>query len=146
MATATFTIAQTKATTAYNAWLVTQAYTFTVTGDVSLAIANLPPSVQSAGLMYGSSHVVIMSGSAPTSIALLVGNDGILANLVPLGLAMTSGWPQIMDITSGVSSATTQAAAQTLSGLPFLFFNWQIIGAAAPSVITITTLLLGSRG
>jgi hypothetical protein len=45
-----------------------------------------------------------------------------------------------------VSSATTGVGQLTLSNVPFVFFNWQIIGAAGPSVITVTSVLIGTRG
>jgi hypothetical protein len=145
MAAGTFTVVETRLPTNYNASLVTQTYTCTSAGDISLAAANLPSAVLAAALPFGSAQIVITSGSAPTSIALLLGNDGILANMVPVGQTMTS-FPLMIDLTSGVSSATTDVGAQTLASMPFVYFNWQIIGAAAPSVITITSVLMGTRG
>jgi hypothetical protein len=145
MAAATFTTVVSKSTTAYNATLVTQVYTFTSAGDVSLALTNLPAVIQAAGLPYGSAQLVVTSGSAPTSVQLLIGNDNILGNMVTSGPVMTS-FPIMVDLTSGINTATPGSSAQILAAMAFVNYNWQIIGAAASSVITITGLLMGTRG
>lgn len=149
MAAATYTVAQTRSTVGYNATLVTQSYNFTVSGDISIAAANLAPSVLAAALPFGSAQLVLTSGGPVTNVMLLLGNDGILANLVQVGptiTGLTTTTPLMIDLTSGVSSATTDAAVTTLSGMPFVYFNWQFTVVTAPCVINITSILMGARG
>ncbi len=146
MAAATFTSTITKVRTAVGSTQVVWTYTFTGAGDVSLAFVNLPVICFDEALPFGSAHLVMTTGTAPTSVALLVGNDGINANLVAIGVPhLQANFPHMVDITSG-QNATVQTVAENLASMPHSFHNWQIIGAPATGVLTITEVFMGTRG
>ncbi len=116
----------------------------TLTGGALASGAAGNTLIFTEGLPFGSAHIVLTSGTAVTSVQLAVGNDGLTANLVPIGLAMTT-LPAFVDITSGVNM-TNQAAAQTLAATPHLYHTWVIVGGDSTSVVTITECYMGTRG
>ncbi len=100
------------------------------------------------GLPFGSAHIVNTSGTGVTSIQLVAGNDGIVANCVELGLVNTqiATEPTLIDITSGVNPAAGPELTQTLSDFPTKYHAWIVAGGDATSVITITEILTSTRG
>ncbi len=150
MAAGVFTVATTKTRTSVNATQVTITITCTTSGDFGAADATVGPVIAPApiifaeGFPFGSAQLVVTSGSAPTSARLWVGNDGLLANLVQIGVAHAA-FPSIVDLTSG-QNASTQTVAETLAAFPTFYHSWTLVAASAPSVITITECYMGTRG
>lgn len=144
MAAATFTSTITKTRTSVGTTEVIWTITTTSTGDISIATSTFLPQCFDEGLPFGSAHLVVTSGSAPTSASLLVGNDGINANLVIIGVPHTA-FPALVDVTSG-QNAAVQTVAENLASMPHKFHSWQFIAIAGPSVVTITEIFMGTRG
>ncbi len=151
MAAGVFTVATTKTRTSVNATSITIVITCTTGGDFGAAdatvgpVASPSPLIFSEGLPFGSAQIVISgTGSAPTSARLWLGNDGILANLVQIGVAHAA-FPSIIDITSG-QNASTQTVAENLASFPTFYHAWTIVGANTGNIITITECYMGTRG
>jgi hypothetical protein len=142
----------TKLTTSYNATEIVQILTGTTgatgVGDL-LFFQDLP---------FGSAHFVLTSGTAPSGgIQYTVANDGILSagtpqpltNPVSLGAVLTT-LPNMIDLMTGTIAAAGPSTIGTAPALPaqtpYKYGQFNVISAAAAFVITVTIVLMGTRG
>lgn len=105
-----------------------QTTNVTVTGLTGSG--NVTPLILGEGLPYSTAQITY-TGTVPTSIQLRAGNDGVQANMVALGAAVTS-FPALAVISPG--------------DLPYLYHDWVLTGGASDTLVTITEVMMGTIG